>query len=147
MSTTLTAFSNQKTGCENAGNSRYCAIKDSNLKLSRIFLARVAFCSNQSCARTTIRMVFTQPRPEGDLACTPMVSTTSGDVRRFTTEGLSPYRATRDDYVLKRPPVLVGSAWPGASRGSVIQMVVPFPRAETSLILPPSCCVTRLWTM
>src|SRR6266851_1993274 len=35
----------------------------------------------------------------------------------------------------------------GASKGSVMQMVVPFPSAETSVILPPSCCVTRLWTM
>src|SRR6267142_3979402 len=51
------------------------------------------------------------------------------------------------DYVWKRPTVLVGSAWPGASKGSVMQMVVPFPSAETSVILPPSCCVTRLWTM
>jgi len=36
----------------------------------------------------------------------------------------SPYRATRDsnaiDYVLRRPAVLVGSAWPGASTGSVM---------------------------
>jgi hypothetical protein len=36
----------------------------------------------------------------------------------------SPYRATRDgnaiDYVLMRPAVLVGSAWPGASTGSVM---------------------------
>ena len=59
--------------------------------------------------------------------------------------------ATRDggaiDYVLKRRAVLVGSAWPGASRGSVMQMVVPFPGAETSVIVPPSCCVTRLCTM
>src|SRR6266850_849413 len=43
--------------------------------------------------------------------------------------------------------VLVGSAWLGASRGSVMQIVVPFPGPETSVILPPSCCVTRLWTM
>ena len=46
------------------------------------------------------------------------------------------------NYVLKRPAML-----PGASRGSVMQMVVPFPGAEASVILPPSCCVTRLWTM
>jgi hypothetical protein len=44
-------------------------------------------------------------------------------VRRFTTDGLSQasYRATRDgsaiDYVLKRPAVLVGSAWPGGEQG------------------------------
>jgi hypothetical protein len=82
--------------------------------------------------------------------CTFAVSAT---VRHFTTDGLSQasYRATRDgraiDYVLKRPVVLVGSPWPGASSGSVMQMVVPFPSAETSVILPPSCWVTRLWTM
>jgi hypothetical protein len=39
--------------------------------------------------------------------------------------------------VLKRPPVR-GSAWQGASRGSVMQMVVPLPGAETSVIVPPS---------
>ena len=45
------------------------------------------------------------------------------------------------------PAVLVGSAWPGARRRSVMQMVVPFPGVETSVILPASCCVTRVWTM
>ena len=87
-----------------------------------------------------------QPVTLADLTCTSF-DHTSGDVRRFTTDGLSPYRATRDDYVLKRRASLVGSAWPGARRGSVMQMVVPFPSAEMSVILPPSCCVTRLWTM
>ena len=87
-----------------------------------------------------------QPVTLADLTCTSF-DHTSGDVRRFTTDGLSPYRTTRDDYVLKRRASLVGSAWPGARRGSVMQMVVPFPSVEMSVILPPSCCVTRLWTM
>jgi len=30
-----------------------------------------------------------------------------------------------------------GFSWPGARRGRVMQMVVPFPGAETSVILPP----------
>ena len=48
----------------------------------------------------------------------------SGNRSMIATRSRSPYRATRDgsaiDYVLKRPAVLVGSAWPGASKGSVM---------------------------
>jgi hypothetical protein len=51
------------------------------------------------------------------------------------------------DYLPIRPAMMAGSAWPRASRGSVMQMVVPLPGAETSVMAPPRCCVTRLWTM
>jgi hypothetical protein len=51
------------------------------------------------------------------------------------------------DRVLKLWPMLADSSWPGAIRGSVMQMEVPFPGAELSAIRPPSCSVTRLWTM
>jgi hypothetical protein len=75
------------------------------------------------------------------------------DPVRIMTDGLSKasYRVTRDgraiDYALSAWAVPTGPARPGASRGSVMQMVVPSPGAETSVILPPSCCVTRVLTM
>src|SRR6266478_9526934 len=48
-------------------SSRPRVTKESNLRPGRILHARAAFCSNQSCARTTRRMVFTQPRPISDI--------------------------------------------------------------------------------
>jgi hypothetical protein len=43
--------------------------KKSNLRSGRILHARAEFCSNQSCARTTCRMVFIQPRPIPEIGC------------------------------------------------------------------------------
>ena len=45
------------------------------------------------------------------------------------------------------PAAPIGLSFPGATSGSVIEIEVPFPRAEASVIRPPSCLVTRLWTM
>ncbi len=61
--------------------------------------------------------------------------------------GRSSYSAFNSAARALQSLVDVGFSWPGARRGSVMQMVVPFPGAETRVILPPSCCVTRLWTM
>src|SRR5450830_1987078 len=48
--------------CKNAANSCQHATKESNLPPWRIFHAPTTFRLNQSCARTTCRTVFTQPR-------------------------------------------------------------------------------------
>src|SRR5258708_13341416 len=52
---------------EKARSGRARAKKESNLRPWRILHARAAFCTNQSCVRTTRGMVFTQPRPTADL--------------------------------------------------------------------------------
>jgi hypothetical protein len=51
-------------------------------------------------------------------------------------------------YLVRRSAVLVGSdSSLGASRGRVTQKIVPFPGVETSVIRPPSLCVTILYTI
>src|ERR1017187_7079908 len=52
--------------CKNAANSCQHATKESNLPPWRIFHAPTTFRLNQSCARTTCRTVFTQPRSLAD---------------------------------------------------------------------------------
>jgi hypothetical protein len=100
-------------------------------------------------AAQAAREVLTQCRPRLTPTFRPRIAT----VRRLMTDGLSEasYRVTRDgraiDYALSACAVPAGPARPGASRGSVMQMVVPSPGAETSVIMPPSCCVTRVLTM
>jgi hypothetical protein len=53
--------------CENARSNLRRATKESSLRPWRIFHARTAFCLNQSCAQPTLRLVFTQLRPGGDM--------------------------------------------------------------------------------
>src|ERR1039458_5115927 len=52
--------------CKNAANSCQHATKESNLPPWRIFHAPTTFRLNQSCARTTCRTVYTQPRSLAD---------------------------------------------------------------------------------
>src|SRR5450759_2540159 len=52
--------------CKNAANSCQHATKESNLPPWRIFHAPTTFRLNQSCAKTTCRTVFTQPRSKAD---------------------------------------------------------------------------------
>jgi len=53
-------------GCEKPLEALARATKESSLRPWRSFHAREAFCTNQSCARATRRMVFTQPTPIAD---------------------------------------------------------------------------------
>lgn len=60
----------------------------------------------------------------------------------------NPYvRELTDRWLSTALAVPIGLSLAGATSGSVIRIEVPLPGAETSVIRPPSCSVTRLWTM